>query len=534
MNSFRKRLSALAATIALVMLIVAWIAFAPTQFGGQTVYVIVSGNSMEPGFHRGDLILLRQADSYQVGDIATYRHPTIGPVIHRIVAEADGRFTLKGDNNAWLDSFQPTQAEMIGKFWTFVPSVGKIVEQLRRPWTMALLTAFAGTVIAISVLAGQSRPRGMPRRRRTATGKQTAVNQTSGAGKADLFFVLATLAVASLMLGLFAFTRPLTRKVFDDVPYAHSGRFSYSAVAPPGLYDGNTVATGAPVFRRLITRVNVVFDYHFQAEQARDIAGTTRLDAVLASNNGWQRTFELQGETSFRGARAQLAGVLDLGRLQAVLDGVEQQTGVASTQYRLSLAPTVVVSGTLAGQALQETFAPQLVFLLDPLQMQLAPDQGRAGETTDPLKPTQRQTLRQAREIPNTISLLSLSLPVSIARSLSAIGLALTLFSIAIVGLVVVRRAHANEAAQIQSRYNALLVNVRDSDLLAGRRLVQVAKIDDLARIAERGGRMILHEAAGDEHRYFIQEEDVVYHYRSAGAAAPLAASAGKEAGDVA
>ncbi len=528
MNSFRNRLSAFAATIALVLVIVAWIAFAPTQFGGQTVYVIVSGNSMEPGFHRGDLILLRRADSYEVGDIATYRHPTIGPVIHRIVAEADGHFTFKGDNNAWLDSYRPTQAEMIGKFWTFVPSVGKIVGQLRQPWAMALLTAFAGTVIVISAMAGPSRPKGKLRRRRTATGKQTAVNQTSNASKADLFFVLATIAVASLMLGLFAFTRPVSRNVFDEVPYTHSGAFSYSAVAPPGLYNGNTVKTGEPVFRRLITRVNVAFDYQLEAERLSDVAGTTRLAAVLASNNGWRWTFELQGETSFRGNRAQLGGVLDLARLQAVLDGVEQQTGVASTQYTLALVPTVIVSGTLAGQALQETFAPQLVFLLDPLQMQLAADQGRAGETTDPLKPTQRQTLRQAREIPNTISLLSLSLAVSAARSLSAIGLALALFSSAIVGLAVMRRAHANEAAQIQSRYSALLINVRDSDLLAGRRLVQVAKIEDLARIAGREGRMILHEARGDEHRYFIQEDDIVYHYRSAGDAVPVAAAVGE------
>ena len=56
------------------------------------------------------------------------------------------------------------------------------------------------------------------------------------------------------MLGLFAFTRPLSRTMFDEAKYQHVGRFSYSAAAPPGLYDGNVVKTGEPVFRRLISQ----------------------------------------------------------------------------------------------------------------------------------------------------------------------------------------------------------------------------------------------------------------------------------------
>ena len=32
-----------------------WILLAPTQLGGQVSYVIIDGNSMEPGFYFGDL-----------------------------------------------------------------------------------------------------------------------------------------------------------------------------------------------------------------------------------------------------------------------------------------------------------------------------------------------------------------------------------------------------------------------------------------------------------------------------------------------
>ena len=158
---------------------------------------------MEPGLHRGDLVVLRRTSDYQVGDIATYRHPTLGPVIHRIVAEADGQFVFKGDNNAWLDSYQPTQAEMIGRFWLYAPSAGRIVEQARQPWAAALLVALGGLAIAITGSAELSRSRVRQRRRLSTSGKWAAVTRSLRGSQADLLFFLATLGVASLLLGFF-------------------------------------------------------------------------------------------------------------------------------------------------------------------------------------------------------------------------------------------------------------------------------------------------------------------------------------------
>jgi hypothetical protein len=38
--------------IMVVSLAAIWIAFAPLNIGGQASYIMVNGNSMEPGFHR--------------------------------------------------------------------------------------------------------------------------------------------------------------------------------------------------------------------------------------------------------------------------------------------------------------------------------------------------------------------------------------------------------------------------------------------------------------------------------------------------
>jgi len=525
MNLPRNSVRSFVSAVALALAAAAWVMFAPIQAGGQTAYAIVSGNSMEPGFRRGDLVVLRQATNYQIGDIVTYRHPELGPVIHRIIAENDGRFIFKGDNNTWQDSYQPTQAEMIGKFWMYVPHLGGFIEQLRRPWAAALLVAFGGIAVAVSVAANASRPRSKQRRRQTTLRRWPTVTQTSRSVQADLFLLLATLGVASLMLGLFAFTRPLSHTAFDEAKYQHVGTFSYSAAAPPGLYDGNVVKTGEPVFRRLISHVNVAFNYRLEGAEAQNLGGTSRLVAVLASNNGWRSDLELQGESDFRGSETQLSGVLDLSRIQAALDALEQQTGVTSSQYTLAIMPSIAISGTLSGQALRDSFSPQLVFSLDELQMHLVAQPSRGGENPAPFVPSENKSLRKSREAPNTITLLGLSLDVSTARDLSLIGLALSLLGAGALALAARRGTSDTEEARIRSHYDPLLIDVRDSNLSVGRSVVEVVSIDDLAKIAERNSRMILHQAHAGEQAYFVQEGDITYCYRSASGATPATVS---------
>ena len=85
-----------------------------------------------------------------------------------------------------------------------------------------------------------------------------------------------------------------------------------------------------------------------------------------------------------------------------------------------------------------------------------------------------------------------------------------------------------DDAAHIRARDGALLVSVRESDLLGGRRLVEVASIADLAKIAERGGRMMLHQSWADGQLYLVQEEDITYCYRPAPKPAQMSVPGGE------
>jgi len=516
MRSHPFRFKTAATALMLGVIGLAWIQLAPLPIGGQAAYVIVNGNSMEPQFQRGDLVILHQAADYQIGDIATYRHPAAGPIIHRIKARQGDRFVLQGDNNDWVDSYQPHSAEIIGKLRWHLPAAGKIVERLRTPALMALLAAWGGLVALFPIQGGTQDRRGGNRPHRHRPRKRKNSMEHHSDNKTDLVIILAILALASFLLAGFAFTRPTTRTLQDEITYRQTGTFSYSAAAPTGIYAGDRVQPGEPIFRRLIDEVTVSFDYQFVADRPANLRGTYRLLAQLSHPNGWKQAIELQPETGFSGSRFNVSGVINLAEVQALIDSLEQQTGLQSQQYTLSIVPEVFVQGIFAGQELQAEFLPRLKFRFDKLQMQLAEDRSAASDTKNPFKPSQQGLLMQPREAANTLSLLGFQLKVWTARLVALSGLILSLGGILVVSLLMFEARQGSELSRLQAKYGPLLITVRSVDPGSDSRMIEVGSIEDLAKIADRNGCMILHQTQGTIHHYFVRDGEVSYRYRLA------------------
>lgn len=501
----------LSALLSLIVVIVAWVLFAPTQVGGAASYVIINGNSMEPLYHRGDLVILRTADAYAVGDIVTYRHPTIGQIIHRIIKKDGDTFVFKGDNNDFIDSYHPVQSELVGRAWIHLPGAGDMVKQIRQPWVIALVAGLIG-LVAVAPSAGNLATAKSSRRRKGVQGQRQSASP-AWVKLEDVVLVLGIVAALSLVLGILAFTRPVTQTVEDTIPYVQEGSFSYTAAAPPGLYSDDTVRSGEPIFRRLISQVAFGFAYRLAADKTENLTGTGQMQAIVSANNGWQWTFDMQPETAFPGDRVELRGVLDLAEVQAVLDSVQQQSGVRFQTFTLAVIPTVSVAGSLDGEPLAAHFEPNLTFQLDDLQMRLA-DGGQA-DGADPLSFSQSDTIPRSLVTNNTLSLLGITLDVAKTRTLALAGLVMAVIGLAISALFTMMAGTKGEPAIIQARFAPLLVAVHDVNLDEGTRLATVASIDDLAKVAERSGSMILHEANGSMHRYYVHMDQIVYRYQT-------------------
>ena len=129
--------------LTIVVLAAAWWLLAPPKFGGSTSFTEVDGSSMLPKLERSDLVAVREAKTYEVGDIVAYRSPLIHRVVlHRIVRiRADGHYVLKGDHNPYLDPDHPERSQIVGKLWFTIPTAGRAVAALHVPWVVAAVAA---------------------------------------------------------------------------------------------------------------------------------------------------------------------------------------------------------------------------------------------------------------------------------------------------------------------------------------------------------------------------------------------------------
>jgi signal peptidase I len=168
--------------VALIVFVIAWNLIAPTQLGGRVSYVNVRGISMEPTLVTGDLLVMRQRDTYNVGQVVAFRSDMGGAVVvHRIVATDGDRYLLKGDNNTFLDRYTPTTEEILGAEVLMVPGGERLTTIAASTPAIVLQTAlFALATFAIySSRQEAKRQRRDARRRRTVNGPFTPSRQNT-------------------------------------------------------------------------------------------------------------------------------------------------------------------------------------------------------------------------------------------------------------------------------------------------------------------------------------------------------------------
>lgn len=117
----------------IVLLFLAW----PLAWGGLFSYTIVSGNSMEPTYHTGDVVMTYRTSEYQVGEIIVYTvtfDDKTGAIIHRIIeALPNGTYKTKGDNNSFVDPWVADPENIRGEVIAVFPQAYKVIALIRSP-----------------------------------------------------------------------------------------------------------------------------------------------------------------------------------------------------------------------------------------------------------------------------------------------------------------------------------------------------------------------------------------------------------------
>ncbi len=118
----------------------------PMPFG-VGVGVVVTG-SMEPELSIDDVIVVRTASDYKVGDVVVYQSRHI-LVVHKIIAVDGTTVTTQGTANNVADD--PIHVSDIkGKVWFHIDGAGAVVEWVRSPIGSILVLALAAFLLVQS------------------------------------------------------------------------------------------------------------------------------------------------------------------------------------------------------------------------------------------------------------------------------------------------------------------------------------------------------------------------------------------------
>jgi signal peptidase I len=486
--------------ILVVSLIALWIAFAPANLGGQVSYVIVNGISMEPGYHLGDLTIMRKASTYDVGDVVTYRDAEMQAyVIHRIIGVEQDHFVLKGDNNSWIDAYRPTHKEIIGKLWIYIPKLGKIFTWLRAPLNMALTIGLLGGVFMASMIIKPSQ-----------RGKQKSNPSINLSGMLEGgLYLFGFSALIFLGLSIFAFIRPLNRPA-EKIQYLQESHFSYSATGAPVIYDTEMVRSGEPVFPRLTCFLDISFTYNVLGDQLQAISGSHQLIArVMDEQSGWQRTIPMNQRTAFSGNSFFTTSTLDLCQIVSLVNTLKQETGLRANSYTLEVITQLAMTANAAGNQITDSFEPKLVFRFDEVHFSLSTPEGQE----DPLSLSQQSSANNSNSEANTLSLLGWEPTIGLIRVIALLGLAISLSGLLLIGSRIFATTRQSQETMIRLRYGGLLVNVYERDLAPASMLIDVTTIDELAKLAERHNTVILHMTLNFLHCYLVQCNGLTYRY---------------------
>ena len=477
----------------LVVLGASWLIAGPAQLGGGATYVTTYGDSMEPAVHSGDLVLVRPAPDYAVGDAVAYRSDDLDVVVlHRIIAIEDGRYTLQGDNNSWLDPERPTQDEVIGKQWLHIPGGGTWLRRLTSP----SLLAVAAFLLVISGGAATHVQRRRKKDRRlmaqhSVSARHAFTSLPSALRTAALG--IAALGLTGATLAAVAWTRPAETIAASDEAVTSTVEFSYSTHVPPSAaYDGTTVTDPQPIFRRLADTVDVSFSYHGRP-------GTVTVDAELSTPGGWRSTVRLADPVEFDDERHEGAVELDLTSIQSRADAAAAVTGLPATSVNIAVVPRVSIDG--GGQ-----IAPRLELTLDAHALRLGGDNALTVEDSTSVAGTGRE--------PTTLSALGHSLDVMAARKLSLAAVALAAVLGVALGIAVPLAGPVAESERIRRKYGQLILPVLPVAVPPGRPIIDVPDLESLAKLAERYGLMVLHWSRSDVDTYVVQDEGTTYRYR--------------------
>jgi len=287
--------------------------------------------------------------------------------------------------------------------------------------------------------------------------------------------------------------------------YESAADYDYTAlVKTPNLVYGNKSLIGpedGTLYTRLVRHINLTLTYEFTADQPAQVQITYTITQTLRAS-AW--TYEISRTAPTTTSQTQIQIQL-LTINKTYLDGIktkmDEETGVSTTTYTLEIKPTFNVrADTTAGRIVQ-VFTPTItvsfqrtdkgdVTIIEPLH------QTKTGALTETETVTRQDVIyqRYASYILTTTALAGLAFS--------------TLFHIK------TRPKIGKPLEKIIAPYKDIVAEAVEAPKNLAQTTITVKDLKELAKIAEILAKPIMHTAEGQEHTFYIIDNNIIYQYK--------------------
>ena len=489
--------------LALVLSVV-WL-FWPLALGGGTTYLATHGVSMEPGFHAGDLAILRTADRYAVGDVVAYRSKNLNDtvVMHRVVsADVDG-FVTQGDNNAWLDPDKPSRDEILGRLFLRIPRGGIALDAVASPGALAFVVC---GLLLVAGRAHQPRARRHLRAaRRRVAHRTAAMSMPTRSLARQTALGAGAVALVALVGGSVLLVLPSTQTDTRTLQVTQQGQFSYTGAAEQGTtYPSGVVETGDTVWTKLARQVTVSFTHTVMGPHLTELQGTLRLDVSVTAADGWTAVVTQGPVAPLDTGNGTATVTVEPAAAAALLSRHYAEIGGVGGGSSLTVNPVVELTGLAEGRSFTAGSPAGLPFTLAAESLQ------PVGDAETDLAPIAKTDVTIEEVVPRTIPVLDLRVPIDVARLVAAGVFAVALLVLA-AGTWIGRPRRGDAADQFIVRHADRILPV--AAFSPGPTVFDVADAESLHRVAERFDTVVLHHAADDEDVFVVRDADATYRF---------------------
>lgn len=346
-----------------------------------------------------------------------------------------------------------------------------------------------------------------------------------------------TVTIVTALVAGYAWSHPTTETTDVPATYTSTYHFSYDGDIPAGsgVYNGDTMRFGDPVYLKVLDRIDVAVDFSFLAASLDITSDNSQLttQVLLSSDAGWSRLL-VDEHLPFEGTAATARIGVDFAQAQRVAAELADTTGVTgAVQVAVVVGVTsdLTIAGRISGGPLRhDVSAATLVFDLGPDAATvhgfspLAPDEvvqaiengsltGGTSQADTAAVQSTATTVNQIVDHDMTVSIGGWNMDIHGLRTVSLVALAVFMCVLmwGDISLWIARRR--GEAAYLEARFGADIHTVTDVPAGLGAEAVWLGSFESLAAMAENAEAEILHHRGSELDRYFVFDGPRVYAY---------------------